>query len=80
MRDAVLQAFAANQADLARVATPETLDQIVGRTSASAVRFGVRVVGGWLASARTSKSPNPSSTSMVTGQGDDDWVSGQRLR
>ena len=29
MRDAVLEAFAANQSDLARVATPETLDQII---------------------------------------------------
>jgi len=29
MRDAVLQAFAANQEDLARIATPKTLDQIV---------------------------------------------------
>jgi hypothetical protein len=29
MRDAVLEAFAANQEDLVRVATPETLDQII---------------------------------------------------
>jgi len=32
MRDAVLQAFAANQADLARIATPETLDQIIANS------------------------------------------------
>lgn len=37
MRDAVLEAFAANQADLARVATPETLDQII--TNSLALRL-----------------------------------------
>ncbi len=40
MRDAVLRAFAANTEDLARVATPETLDQVV--TNSLALRFGDR--------------------------------------
>lgn len=34
MRDAVLDAFAANHQDLQRVATPETLDQIIGNSLA----------------------------------------------
>lgn len=34
MRDAVLDAFAANHEDLARVATPETLDQIISNSLA----------------------------------------------
>jgi len=34
MRDAVLDAFAANSEDLARVATPETLDQIIANSLA----------------------------------------------
>lgn len=34
MRDAVLEAFAANHQDLARVATPETLDQIISNSLA----------------------------------------------
>jgi hypothetical protein len=37
MRDAVLEAFAANKEDLARVATPETLDQII--TNSLALRL-----------------------------------------
>lgn len=38
MRDAVLEAFAANQEDLARVATPETLDQIITNSLALRLR------------------------------------------
>lgn len=38
MRDAVLEAFAANHTDLKRVATPETLDQII--TNSLALRVG----------------------------------------
>jgi hypothetical protein len=37
MRDAVLEAFAANEVDLARVATPQTLDQII--TNSLALRL-----------------------------------------
>ncbi len=38
MRDAVLNAFAANHADLKRVSTPETLDRII--TSSLSLRLG----------------------------------------